>query len=306
MAGKNIIEKDNVYNIIQQNCPALSIFLQRTFQCPDVNNECVTNPTPDLAGLMNILPKLSSLPANLLPSNLVNMWWNMIQQLPDLAMTEGPNPIILPAKKFPTKNSNTENTELYTVHPYNLFGVHRTTNISIAQNTFAVRRFPCNVGWCQDVLDAALLGLTKGILFSVKSPFVIQVSRIKNTIQYQFFHSLTLPSSEAQTMVSQRAAQVPPAGWRFPAFVGPFQDETPNEDHLSNMRTALQHMLIQNIDAGAIVLFPAWPSGEWNVEFKLLASKKTVIEGKCEDGKLKYLNVIPEERRKDIVFAGHC
>ena len=43
-------------------------------------------------------------------------------------------------------------------------------NLTLAVNTYNARRFPCNDGWCQDILDAAMLGLTndaKSMVFFV-------------------------------------------------------------------------------------------------------------------------------------------
>jgi hypothetical protein len=51
-----------------------------------------------------------------------------------------------------------ENAELYAVHPYRLFTVVSGANLTAAKRAYAARRFPCNTGWCQDLMDAALLG----------------------------------------------------------------------------------------------------------------------------------------------------
>ena len=48
------------------------------------------------------------------------------------------------------------------------------------------------------------------------------------------------------------------------------QDFRPNEDHLSNMRSALQYMVLQSSDSNATMgLFPAWPCTKWSIKFKL-------------------------------------
>ena len=44
---------------------------------------------------------------------------------------------------------------------------------------------------------------------------------------------------ETKSQIVARALSPPAANWRFPTFVGPYQDATPAEDHLANMRTAL-------------------------------------------------------------------
>ena len=62
---------------------------------------------------------------------------------------------------------------------------------------------------------------------------------------------------------------------------------------------ALQNMLMQCEDK-KILLFPAWPK-EWDVEFKLNAPYKTIIEGVYRQGKLESLKVTPGWRTKDVV-----
>ena len=56
-------------------------------------------------------------------------------------------------------------------------------------------------------------------------------------------------------------------------------------------------------DAQSIVLFPAWPCAEWDVQFKLHAPGQTVIEGELKDGKLASLSVTPASRRADVVMV---
>ena len=64
----------------------------------------------------------------------------------------------------------------------------------------------------------------------------------------------------------------------------------------------LQEMLMQTI-GDQILLFPAWPK-DWDVDFKLHAPHKTVVEGILKNGKLIKLRVIPENRRKDVIIPG--
>ena len=45
-----------------------------------------------------------------------------------------------------------------------------------------------------------------------------------------------------------------------------------------------------------------WPEG-WDVDFKLHAPKRTVIEGRVKNGKIAALKVTPESRRKDVVIV---
>ena len=49
-----------------------------------------------------------------------------------------------------------------------------------------------------------------------------------------------------------------------------------------------------------IFLLPAWPA-DWDVDFKLHAPYRTVIEGRVKDGKLIEMTVTPPSRRDDVV-----
>ena len=135
-----------------------------TWQCPDLppqRNNCVTNPTPDIAGLETVLLRLLNLPSHLIPLSDRAFWKQMYLGLPSIPVAPfGNSTIITPGEIFPEYAQNTENTELYTVHPYRRiqYGC-KHCDVSLGINTYKERRFPCNVGWCQDVVDAALLGM---------------------------------------------------------------------------------------------------------------------------------------------------
>ena len=92
---------------------------------------------------------------------------------------------------------------------------------------------------------------------------------------------------------------------RFPAYLPSMQDFRPNEDHLSNMRTALQAMLVQHGDAenrSDIALLPAWPCDAWSVDFKLHLPLSTVVQGSYNHTARRLVldAVLPAERARDI------
>ena len=89
---------------------------------------------------------------------------------------------------------------------------------------------------------------------------------------------------------------------RFPAFWGPGPDWVPDVDHGGAGMVGLHEMLMQT-DHGEIRLLPAWPK-DWDVDFKLHAPGKTVVELEARAGKIVRLSVAPERRRKDVVVAG--
>jgi hypothetical protein len=165
--------------------------------------------------------------------------------------------------------SNSENTQLYVTHPFRLFGTGKTgTDLSLAQQTYLERPSPCNDGWCQDIIFAAMLNLTDA----------------------------------AASQLASRAAQPAASGFRFPGFAAHYQDYEPSLDHFGFMRTAVDFMLMSPLDDDArkMLLFPTWPVDRWNVRFKLHAPLNTTVEASCQDGKLEYLIVTPPERAVDV------
>ena len=173
-----------------------------------------------------------------------------------------------PAGAGATQRSNSENTELYTAHPFRIYGMGKATDISLAQQAYAERRSPCNDGWCQDIIQAAMLNMTDA----------------------------------ASSMLAQRAAAAPAKGFRFGGFAAHYQDYEPSLDHYGFMRTGLDYMLMAPLDDDkrSMLLFPTFPTAKWDVRFKMHAPLNTTIEASCQGGKLEYLIVTPPERKADI------
>ena len=67
----------------------------------------------------------------------------------------------------------------------------------------------------------------------------------------------------------------------------------------------MQEMVMQTHarpgEPGKIRLFPAWPE-PWDVDFKLHAPYKTVVEATFKSGKVAQVNVTPQERQSDIIL----
>ncbi len=145
------------------------------------------------------------------------------------------------------------------------FGVGKP-HLDIALNTWNydtnVIKFKSHVGWKQDNIFAARLGLTN--------------------------EAAKLTSSKLQN--SER---------RFPAFWGPGFDWSPDHNWGGSGMIGLQEMLLQ-VDGEKIYLFPAWPK-EWNVHFKLYAPYQTTVEAILRNGKIEYLKVLPASRGKNII-----
>ena len=174
--------------------------------------------------------------------------------------------MISPAKTWERVN-NTEAPQLYPVFPWRIYGVGKDS-LQLARNTYLydpdVQKFRSHIGWKQDNIFAACLGLT----------------------------------DEAKRLSLLKLANGP---FRFPAFWGPGFDWAPDHNWGGSGMIGMQEMLLQTTDAGKIILFPAWPM-EWNVHFKLHAPKNTTVEAELKDGKVINLVVLPESRKKDIML----
>ncbi len=174
--------------------------------------------------------------------------------------------MISPAKTWERVN-NTESPQLYPVFPWRMYGVGKDS-LHIARNTYFydtdTLKFRSHVGWKQDNIFAACLGLT----------------------------------DEAKRLNSLKLADGP---YRFPAFWGPGFDWSPDHNWGGSGMIGLQEMLLQTTDDGKIILFPAWPRG-WNVHFKLHAPQNTTVEAALKNGKVTIIQVLPENRKSDIVI----
>ncbi len=172
--------------------------------------------------------------------------------------------MISPAKSWERVN-NTEDPQLYPVFPWRMFGVGKDS-LEIARNTYLydsdVQKFRSHVGWKQDNIFAACLGLT----------------------------------DEAKRLNSLKLADGP---YRFPAFWGPGFDWSPDHNRGGSGMIGLQEMLLQTTGNGKILLFPAWPK-KWNVHFKLHAPENTTVEAELKNGRVSIFQVLPERRKKDI------
>uniref|UniRef100_A0A7S4UF45 DUF5703 domain-containing protein n=1 Tax=Guillardia theta TaxID=55529 RepID=A0A7S4UF45_GUITH len=268
-------------------------------QCLETLQEAI-NPLPDVAGLVHVVQELLSLPPSFLPASVratLQAFSSKIPRIPtgllgssrqctrsaqilkedtlaclreggEAAAPDG-SERILPAEVWRDRRENIENPELYGIFPFPVFGRSQPTwqNISleVASSSYRHRKVACNVGWCQDIVQAALLGLV----------------------------------NESAAMLVDRARA---PSLRFPGFWLQHFDFTPEVDHGVVAKLALQRMLIQ-FAGDKILLFPTWPRG-WSVHFRLHARRNTVVEASCEEGQLVFLSVSPPHRAKDVQFAG--
>lgn len=236
------------------------------------------NPTPDIAGLQAILPRLLALPPSLSTAAERATWARVLRALPPIATGRTANgkipplgvgdpdgtPVILPAAVYP-KTSNVENPELYVAFPYQLYGVGKP-GLELARATFAARLFPQDTCWGQDGPQAAMLGLTATAQKAVIAEF---------------------------TDYGQQ---------RFRWFWKAGHDWTPDLDNGGTGMMTLELMLMQT-SGRSIRLLPAWPR-DWTADFKLHAPGNTTVTGHVQDGKLTRLQVTPHSRARDVIVAG--
>lgn len=222
------------------------------------------NATSTVSALRTVLKRLLELPPSYMSEEKRKEWQVMLNKIPPLSFREFDGyPTISPAKLWERVN-NTESPQLYPVFPWGIYGVGKP-GLDTAINTFKydtdVLKFRSHIGWKQDNIFAARLGLT----------------------------------SEAFQLTT---AKLRDSGRRFPAFWGPGFDWTPDHNWGGSGMIGVQEMLLQT-DGKRILLFPAWPK-HVDVHFKLHAPYNTTVEAELKGGRLIYLKVMPESRRQDI------
>lgn len=229
--------------------------------------EGTQNPTPEVAGLKQVLGDLLKLPATLTTALQRDRWTRVLSELPPLPMRNmNGQPAISPAAIIGPKN-NAESPELYPVFPYGLYHVGKP-DLALADWTYQTRVNKTSNGWSQDVIFAAMLGRT----------------------------------AEARSEVIRRF-KTKNSGSRFPAFWGPNYDWIPDQDHGAVNMIALQKMILQE-DGDRILLFPSWPA-DWDLKFRFHAKGATLVEGELKDGEIIEFNINPPERRGDVeTFVG--
>ena len=89
---------------------------------------------------------------------------------------------------------------------------------------------------------------------------------------------------------------------RLPMFAREQPDYAPDFDSNGSGSVAFQTMVLQESLGGKIFLAPAWPTN-WDGEFKLHASGRTVVSGRFQGGKLRDLTVTPASRRADVTVC---
>jgi alpha-L-fucosidase 2 len=203
--------------------------------------QAASDPLPEVAALRWVIAGLLGCPAAGLTATEQADLQAWLSELPGLPTRLQGERFLLPAVSYDL-NLNCENPELYAVFPFRFFGVGKP-DLAVGVATWRRRLNPMGAkGWCQDPIQAAMLGL----------------------------------AGEARAMVVEGATTAD-SGSRFPAFWGPNFDWVPDQDHGGVLMIALQRMVLQ-AESGRLDLLPAWPKG-WDVEFRLHAPGGRVVEG---------------------------
>ena len=224
------------------------------------------NSTSTIAALQTITKRLLSLPGKYLAEQKKMKLDSLLKRIPDISYGNYNGYITISPAKTWERINNTESPQLYPVYPWGIFGVGKP-GLGTAINTWTydtnVVKFRSHIGWKQDNIWAARLGLT----------------------------------DEAWKLTSLKLEN---SGRRFPAFWGPGFDWVPDHNWGGSGMIGLQEMLMQ-VDEKIIYLFPAWPK-DIDVHFKLHAPYNTTVEAEVKGGKMISLKVFPEERKRDVVM----
>ena len=222
----------------------------------------VYNSTSTIAALQTVTRALMDYEREQGDTAALRVHGELLSRLPDITVRDG---MIQPALHY-ERVQNTEPTQLYPVFPWRMYGVGRE-GLDIARNTYQddslAVKFRSHVGWKQDVIWAADLGM----------------------------------ADEAWRLLQLKMANGP---HRFPAFWGPGFDWTPDHNWGGSGMIGMQEMLLQEV-GDRLYVFPAWPRSR-NVKFRLHASHNTVVEGEMRDGRVVGVTVTPKERLQDVVF----
>ncbi|WP_257668581.1 DUF5703 domain-containing protein [Parapedobacter tibetensis] len=222
------------------------------------------NASTTVAGLRVVVQRLLELPDQLLEPEKRAYFQELYKRIPPLSFRTIDGRTMLSPAKLWERINNTESPQLYPVYPWGIYGLGRP-GLDTAINTFKydpdVLKFRSHIGWKQDNIFAARLGLTE---------------------EAREYTTLKLKDSDR----------------RFPAFWGPGFDWVPDHNWGGSGMIGLQEMLLQS-DGVNLFLLPAWPD-DWDVDFKLHAPHHTTVEISFRKGKIQKQRITPADRERNI------
>jgi hypothetical protein len=228
------------------------------------------NPTSVIAGLRRVLTELKAMPGKYTSAVKKEHWQSILDRLPE--MPTGMNDqfggrYLRPAENY--YHSSWHCPELYPLFPYELHGIGqgdlelmKHTSLATGEDRYKT------TAWEQANIHAAKLGETE----------------------------------LARRLNSKKMDNGP---YRFPSFWPHDIDWAPDHNWGGSGMIGMQEMVMQTHSApggqGKIQLLPAWPK-EWDVDFKLHAPCRTIVEGTFQSGKVMRLIVTPRERQSDVIL----
>lgn len=204
------------------------------------------NPAPEIAGLRRLIPELLKLGVAA-SRQQEDQWKQLLEAVPELPEAEGK---LLPAEEIYEDSKNLENPELYAVFPFRLYGVGKP-DLEMARRSFVERKFKLELGWHQDPIQAACLGL-------------------ENEAFAGALKCLSTPYEKA----------------RFPGFWGPNYDWVPDMDQ-GSVGLITVHSMLTQWEGKTLYLGPAWPESE-DCQFKFHGPDGIIIEGRVQEGQLRH------------------
>jgi len=230
------------------------------------------NPTSVIVGLQRILSELIELPEQYTSTEKRERWHNILGRLPDMPKGHSDRlggRYLKPSEKH--EHQSWHCPEMYPLFPYQIYGIGLPDLDLMKHTSLAIGNDMLNVtAWRQGNIHAARLGDTE---LAKK----LNITKMNN------------------------------GPYRFPAFWPASIDWAPDHNWGGSGMIGMQEMVMQTHSApgkrGKIRLLPAWPKA-WDVDFKLHAPYKTVVEGQFQSGKMTLLNITPKERQGDVVVMG--
>lgn len=246
------------------------------------------NNTDVLAGLYAITDGLLSLPKGVLSPEKLTYYQKFLTTIPSYPTDKKDGKEYLAIAESFESNSTWQNLEfpqMYSVFPFQQFGVG-LKDIDLVKNTWKYgwinRAYQDDyICWYQNGIFTARMGMTDSA---------------KNYTIRKFLHSGEPPR------LLYKQWPTPCYPMRFPTFYNTFTfDHAPDMDHGGSAMVGLQEMLMQT-PGNKILLFPAWPP-DWNVDFKLHAPYKTIVEVSYKKGEIVKMKVTPASRSKDVIVS---
>jgi uncharacterized protein len=232
-----------------------------------------TNPVDGVSGLLALTEGLLRYPE--LPAADRQRLERTRETLPPLPTGNRQGRLaVLPAKTYTVPYNRWEPIEMYACWPYRLLGITQPDTLPLARDTWETvpedraRLCKQDYSWMANVVNMAALAWPE----------------------------------QAQQRAIYKMANISAPQARFPAFFGPGHDWLPDHNWGGAGMTGIQEMLLapEPRPDGKLHLFPGWPA-EWDVDFKLHAPGRTIVEASLKSGRLVSLKVTPAAREKDIV-----